>query len=156
MIKPALIKGSLLTAAFLSISLSPAALNANTAQYLPTEARWCMAQGCIDLEIPKTSEQFQKGLMQRPALGPWRGMWFRFLPAQAVGFWMHKCIVPLDLVFIRDGKVVEVKAQLPPCPRLPCPSYIPKEPVDGVIELQAGRAAALGIKAGSPAIPKLD
>ncbi len=83
-------------------------------------------------------------------------MWFRFLPAQAVGFWMHKCIVPLDLVFIRDGKVVEVKAQLPPCPRLPCPSYIPKEPVDGVIELQAGRAAALGIKAGSPAIPKLD
>ncbi|MCX5929737.1 MAG: DUF192 domain-containing protein, partial [Synechococcus sp. LacPavin_0920_WC12_MAG_50_7] len=121
MIKPALIKGSLLTAALLSISLSPAALNANTAQYLPTEARWCMAQGCIDLEIPKTVEQFQKGLMHRPAIGPWRGMWFRFLPAQAVGFWMHKCIAPLGLVFIRDGKVVEVKAQLPPCPRLPCP-----------------------------------
>ena len=31
-----------------------------------------------------------------------------------------------------------------------------QEPVDEVIELQAGRAAALGIKAGSPAIPKLD
>ena len=154
--KPALIKGSLLTAALLSIALSPAGLNANTAQYLPTEARWCMAQGCIELEIPKTVEQFQKGLMQRPDLGPWRGMWFRFSPAQAVGFWMHKCIVPLDLVFIRDGKVVEVKAKLPPCPRLPCPSYDSKELVDGVIELQDGRAAALGIKAGSPAIPKLD
>ncbi len=136
------------------ISAKP--INATQAQYLPTEARWCMAQGCIELEIPKTVEQFQKGLMQRPDLGPWRGMWFRFSPAQAVGFWMHKCIVPLDLVFIRDGKVVEVKAKLPPCPRLPCPSYDSKELVDGVIELQAGRAAALGIKAGSPAIPKLD
>jgi len=155
MIKPALIKGSLLTAALLSISLSPATLNANTAQYLPTEARWCMAQGCIDLEIPKTYDQYVQGLRNRPALGPWRGMWFRFASAKVVAFNMYEC-APLDLVFIRNGRVVEVKENLPPCLKLPCPQVIPIEPVDEVIELQAGRAAALGIKAGSPAIPKLD
>jgi uncharacterized protein len=155
MIKPALIKGSLLTAAFLSISLSPAALNANTPQFLPTEARWCIAQGCIDLEIPKTYDQYVQGLRNRPALGPWRGMWFRFASAKIVAFNMYEC-ESLDLVFIRNGKVVEVKENLPPCLKLPCPQVIPIEPVDEVIELQAGRAAALGIKAGSPAIPKLD
>ena len=155
MIKPALIKGSLLTAALLSISLSPAALNANTAQYLPTEARWCMAQGCIDLEIPKTYGQYVQGLRNRPALGPWRGMWFRFASAKVVAFNMYEC-ESLDLVFIRNGRVVEVKENLPPCLKLPCPQVIPIEPVDEVIELQAGRAAAIGIKAGSPAIPKLD
>jgi len=155
MIKPALIKGSLLTAALLSISLSPAALNANTPQYLPTEAQWCMAQGCIDLEIPKTYEQYVQGLRNRPALGPWRGMWFRFASAKVVAFNMYGC-ESLDLVFIRNGRVVEVKENLPPCLKLPCPQVIPIEPVDEVIELQAGRAAAIGIKAGSPAIPKLD
>lgn len=155
MIKPALIKGSLLTAALLSISLWPAALNANKAQYLPTEAQWCLAKGCIDLEIPKTYDQYIQGLRNRPALGPWRGMWFRFASAKLVAFNMYEC-ASLDLIFIRDGKVVEVKANLAPCLKLPCPQIIPIEPVDEVIELQAGRAAALGIKAGSPAIPKLD
>lgn len=155
MIKPALIKGSLITAALLSISLSPAALNANKAQYLPTEAQWCLAKGCIDLEIPKTYDQYIQGLRNRPALGPWRGMWFRFASAKLVAFNMYECS-SLDLIFIRDGKVVEVKANLAPCLKLPCPQIIPIEPVDEVIELQAGRAAALGIKAGSPAIPKLD
>ena len=127
--KPALIKGSLLTAALLSISLSPAALNANTAQYLPTEAQWCLAKGCIDIEIPKTYDQYVLGLSNRPALGPWRGMWFRFAEPRVVAFNMYKC-ASLDLIFIRDGKVVEVKANLPPCLKLPCAQIIPIEPVD--------------------------
>ena len=135
------------------ISAKP--INATPAQYLPTEARWCVSQGCIDLEIPKTYEQYVLGLSNRPALGPWRGMWFRFAEPRVVAFNMYKC-APLDLVFIRNGKVVEVKANQSPCLKLPCPQIIPVEPVDEVIELQAGRAAALGIKAGSPAIPKLD
>ena len=155
MIKPALIKGGFLTTALLSISLSPAALNANKAQYLPTEAQWCLAKGCIDLEIPKTYDQYIQGLRNRPALGPWRGMWFRFASAKLVAFNMYECS-SLDLIFIRDGKVVDVKANLPPCLKLPCAQIIPIEPVDEVIELEAGRAADLGIKAGSPAIPKLD
>jgi uncharacterized membrane protein (UPF0127 family) len=34
--------------------------------------------------------------------------------------------------------------------RLPCSSYGPNEPVDGVVELAAGQAEALGIRVGSP------
>jgi uncharacterized membrane protein (UPF0127 family) len=150
------IKHPFLSAALLPICLFGTAAYGAIPQYLPAEAQWCLNQGCIELEIPKTVEQFQKGLMQRPALGPWRGMWFRFEQAQRVGFWMHKCIVPLDLVFIRDGKIVEIKANLPPCLNLPCPNYFPIEPVTDVIELQAGRAEELGLKLGMPAIPIQD
>jgi uncharacterized membrane protein (UPF0127 family) len=138
----------------LLLSLAPLASVAAPAppQFLPVSAQWCLSGGCLDLEVPKTQEQYRRGLIQRPALGPWRGMWFRFSPAQSVGFWMHQCLVPLDLVFLRDGKVVEIKAQLPACPRLPCPSYKASEAVDGVVELQAGRAAELGLTVGSAAV----
>ena len=88
-------------------------LLALTPQYLPISAKWCLPQGCIGLEVPQTSAQFQQGLMQRPALDPWRGMWFRFEPARPVGFWMKNCLAPLDLVFTRDGQVVGIEAGVP-------------------------------------------
>jgi uncharacterized membrane protein (UPF0127 family) len=55
------------------------------------------------------------------------------------------------MLFIRDGMVVAIEAHAQPCMRLPCPSYGPNEPVDGVVELTAGQAEALGIAVGSPA-----
>jgi len=130
-------------------------LLAVTPQYLPITAKWCLPQGCIGLEVPQTSAQFQQGLMQRPALDPWRGMWFRFEPARPVGFWMKNCLAPLDLVFTKGGQVVGIEADVPPCTADPCPTYRSPGPVDGVIELRAGRAAALGLQPGSQAEPYL-
>ena len=136
----------------LSTALLPLLL-AVTPQHLPITAKWCLPQGCIGLEVPQTPQQYQTGLMQRPPLGPWRGMWFRFQPKQRVHFWMKDCIAPLDLVYVRDGRVQQIKANVPPCNAMPCPKYSSDSPVDGVIELQAGRAAELRLKPGSPAAP---
>ena len=136
----------------LSTALLPLLL-AVTPQHLPITAKWCLPQGCIGLEVPQTPQQYQTGLMQRLPLGPWRGMWFRFQPKQRVHFWMKDCIAPLDLVYVRDGRVQQIKANVPPCNAMPCPKYSSDAPVDGVIELQAGRAAELGLKPGSPAAP---
>ena len=66
---------------------------------------------------------------------------------------MKNCLAPLDLVFTRDGQVVGIEAGVPPCTADPCPSYRSPGPVDGVIELRAGRAKELGLKPGSPATP---
>ena len=136
----------------LSTALLPLLL-AVTPQHLPITAKWCLPQCCIGLEVPQTPQQYQTGLMQRPPLGPWRGMWFRFQPKQRVHFWMKDCIAPLDLIYVRDGRVQQIKANVPPCNAMPCPKYSSDAPVDGVIELQAGRAAELGLKPGSPAAP---
>jgi hypothetical protein len=89
--------------------------------------------------------------MGRPPLAPLRGMWFPFEPARPVKFWMHRTPAPLDMVFVREGRVIAVEANTSPCLRLPCPSYGPEAASDGVVELGAGQAAVLGISAGSPA-----
>lgn len=107
--------------------------------------------GCIQLEVPRSPRQMALGLMERPPLGPLRGMWFRFEPPTPVSFWMHRVPQPLDLIYLRQGRVIAIDAAVPPCPRLPCPSYGPAEPADGVVELQAHEAQRLGIVVGSPA-----
>ncbi|MCP9916975.1 DUF192 domain-containing protein [Cyanobium sp. ATX 6F1] len=131
-------------------------------QYLPIEAEWCLpplasATGvlapprCLQLEVPRAPRQYAWGLMQRPPLAPLRGMWFRFQPAQPVSFWMHRTPEPLDMLFVAGERVVAIEAAATPCPRLPCRSYGPEQKVDGVVELAAGQAAALGLTPGSPA-----
>jgi uncharacterized membrane protein (UPF0127 family) len=122
-------------------------------QYLPVEAQWCLdgeSPRCIALEVPATPRQFSMGLQQRPALPPLRGMWFVFIPPEVAAFWMHRTIAPLDLIFIANNRILAIEANVPICPNLPCPSYGPNTPVDGVVELGAGEAARLGLKVGSP------
>ncbi|MFN7229738.1 MAG: DUF192 domain-containing protein [Synechococcaceae cyanobacterium] len=124
-------------------------------QFLPLTGQWCLAGGgpCLELEVPEAEEQYFWGLQKRPRLPPLRGMWFRFSPPSQARFWMHLTPEPLDMVFVRGGRVVAIETALP-CPRLPCRSYGPFEPVDGVVELAAGEAARLGIRVGSEAQPR--
>ena len=123
-------------------------------QVLPIEARWCLTEAaparCIDLEVPKTPRQYSMGLQLRPALPPLRGMWFVFSPPSVASFWMHRTLAPLDLIFIANNRILAIEANVPTCANLPCPTYGPDEPVDGVVELGAGEAQRLGLKPGSP------
>ncbi|MEB3255117.1 MAG: DUF192 domain-containing protein [Synechococcaceae cyanobacterium] len=122
---------------------------------LPVTARWCLGEAatapCIGLEVPANEREFSWGLQLRPRLPELRGMWFRFEPAQVARFWMHRTPEPLDMVFVRNGRVIAIEAAIP-CMRLPCRSYGPDEPVDGVVELAAGETARLGIRVGEAAL----
>lgn len=120
-------------------------------QMLPITARWCLAtQRCIELEVADTPRRQALGLQLRPPLPPLRGMWFPYEPSAPARFWMHRTPEPLDMLFVSSGRVLAIEADVQPCPRLPCPSYGPAEPVEGVLELAAGEAARLGITAGTP------
>lgn len=120
-------------------------------QYLPANARWCLAaERCIALEVALQPDEQRRGMQGRPPLPPLRGMWFPFQPPQPASFWMHLTPAPLDLLFLRQGQVAAIQEAAPPCLKLPCPSYTTSGPVDGVIELAAGQAAALGIRPGTP------
>jgi len=130
-------------------------------QVLPIGAEWCLVSpapgvqkpnpACIQLELAATPQEQQWGLMGRPPLAPLRGMWFPFKPARPVKFWMHRTPAPLDMVFLHQGQVIAIEANAAPCMRLPCPSYGPEAPADGVVELAAGQAGALGITVGTRA-----
>ena len=147
----------------------PGALGAEPAappQHLPIEARWCPAGAikapggavaapatpahCVALEVPRTWHQYTLGLQLRPPLPAGRGMWFAYRPAQVARFWMHRTPEPLDMVFVRNARVIAIEPAAAPCMRLPCPSYGPDEPVDGVLELAAGQASQFGLRVGSP------
>ena len=121
---------------------------------LPVTARWCLgppaSSPCIGLEVPEGERQYAWGLQLRPRLPALRGMWFRFDPPVPARFWMHRTPEPLDMLFVREGRIVAIESASP-CPRLPCRSYGPEEPVDGVVELAAGEAARLGLVVGGPA-----
>ena len=117
-------------------------------QKLPISARIIIAGRTIELEVAKTQQQQAIGLMFRTALPDNRGMLFTFEPPQPTKFWMKNTLIPLDMVFLRNGKVEAIAASVPPCTQEPCPTYGPDTAIDQVIELRAGQVAALGLQVG--------
>ena len=118
-------------------------------QQLPLEAQWCVRDdNCVLLEVADEPQEQRLGLMQRPALPPLRGMWFPFKPARPLRFWMLNTIAPLDMVFVHQGVVIAIEAEVPICPALPCKGFGPMADADGVIELGAGEAKRLGLGLG--------
>lgn len=119
------------------------------AQSLPISAEVQIADQVIQLEVARTPEEQATGLMYRTSLPDDRGMLFSFEPPRAVQFWMQHTLIPLDMVFIRDGEVKAIVASAQPCTSSPCPVYGPRrEVVNQVIELRGGRAAELGLAVG--------
>ena len=95
------------------------------------------------VEVARTPEQQQTGMMHREALAPDRGMIFPYDPPQPASFWMRNTLIPLDIVFIRaDGTIARIEANAAPLSLEPIPAG---EPIALVLELAGGRAAELGI-----------
>ncbi|MFB2976616.1 DUF192 domain-containing protein [Microseira sp. BLCC-F43] len=117
-------------------------------QMLPISAQATIAGKTINLEVTRTPEQQALGLMYRTSLPDDRGMLFEFNPPHPVSFWMKNVKIPLDMIFLRQGVVRAIAANVPPCNAIPCPTYGPNTPIDQVIELRGGRASQLGLRVG--------
>ncbi|MBP9727145.1 MAG: DUF192 domain-containing protein [Gammaproteobacteria bacterium] len=104
----------------------------------------------IYLEIAKTNPEREHGLMERKFMPENHGMVFIFPEPSILRFWMRNTLIPLDMVFLNNNRVVEVFNDVPPCPKetSQCPSYGPKIETDEVIELNAGTAKKLAIQSG--------
>ena len=120
----------------------------NQGQKLPITATTTIGQEVIELEVAKTPEQQEIGLMFRTDLAKNRGMIFLFSPPRVTRFWMKNTLIPLDMIFLREGMIQSISASVPPCKRDPCPSYGPFVEIDQVVELASGRAKELGLKKG--------
>ncbi len=118
-------------------------------QQLPITAKTILGGEEIFLEVAETPAQQALGLMYRDALPDDRGMVFPMNRPRPVRFWMMNVPVALDMVFIYQGQIQYIAAEVPPCSADPCPTYGPdSQLIDHVIELRAGRAAELSLQVG--------
>ena len=100
----------------------------------------------FSVEIAKTEEARANGLMNRRFMPADRGMLFEFPVEEPVAFWMKDTYIPLDMIFVRhDGTVVALAANAEPLSQTAIPSGAP---ANGVIELNGGVAASIGLKPG--------
>lgn len=107
----------------------------------------------VTLEVASTEPEITRGLMYRTSLAPDAGMVFLFRPNREVNFWMYNTLIPLDMLFVKNGRIIKLLADVQPCPSKnpqDCPIYPGGHGVDvsEVIELAAGYAKQHGIKEG--------
>lgn len=101
----------------------------------------------FDVEVARTPQEQEKGLMFRKELPDNGGMLFPMDPPRTASFWMKDTLIPLDMIFIRtDGTIAFIGANTVPYSRVPVSAGIP---VAAVLELAGGRAAELGIAPGA-------
>jgi len=100
----------------------------------------------FQVEVARTEADRAQGLMFRRSMPADRGMLFDFGRVEPVSMWMQNTYIPLDMLFVRaDGTIARIAANTEPLSTRTIPSG---EPVLAVLELNAGTAARLGIKAG--------
>jgi uncharacterized membrane protein (UPF0127 family) len=98
----------------------------------------------VELAIDTASRM--RGLMFRTKMPADAGMLFGFERDDYQAFWMKNTILPLDMIFIRaDGTISSIATHTVPYSQQPVMS---REPIRAVLEINAGRSDALGIKAG--------
>ncbi|MBU0578356.1 DUF192 domain-containing protein [Patescibacteria group bacterium] len=105
----------------------------------------------LELEIVNTPQSITQGLSGRDELGA-DGMLFVFGQAKILQFWMKEMKFDLDLIWIKDMRVVEITRNVPApgrgVPAAQLPTYKPSQPVDMVLEVGVGQAQEWGLEVG--------
>ncbi len=100
----------------------------------------------FQVEVARNDADRAQGLMFRRSMPADRGMLFDFGRVEPVAMWMQNTYLSLDMLFIRpDGTIARIAANTEPLSTRTIPSG---EPILAVLELNAGTAARLGIRAG--------
>ncbi|MBI3261394.1 DUF192 domain-containing protein [Candidatus Berkelbacteria bacterium] len=98
----------------------------------------------FSVERADTAEERARGLMGRLTLGEKQGMLFIFDDSESRSFWNQDTLIPLDVIFIDQGRVVAVE-QLPKFDSAFGPITVsPETPAQYVLELNQGSGVRVG------------
>lgn len=103
-------------------------------------------QHTFKTKVLRSPREIQMGMMGKKFTGKFDAMLF-VMNVQNSSFWMKNCIVPLDVIFIRNGKINKIYHNCPPCLTDDCKTY--KGSGDLVIELPGGTCTSFNIKRGA-------
>lgn len=102
----------------------------------------------FSVTVANTDKEKEIGLSGQASLSQNEGMYFPFSTPSYYGFWMSNMNFPLDIIFIRDNKVVTVFRNLPPGKGDFLPVYKPNQPANAVLEINAGLSQKYNINPG--------
>lgn len=101
------------------------------------------------LEYAVTDREKQQGLSGRDPLPDNHGMIFVYRDKQQYPFWMIDMKFALDFIWIDDTKIVDITENVPaPLPGQQPETVSPKQPVNRILEVNAGTVERLGIQIG--------
>jgi uncharacterized membrane protein (UPF0127 family) len=107
----------------------------------------------IPVEVAKTDVQRRKGLSNQDGLPEGEGMFFEFAQKDIKPpFWMKDMRFAIDILWIDDNEIVQIDTNVQPPESGTADDslilYIPNQPIDYVLELNAGFTDAHNIKTG--------
>lgn len=106
----------------------------------------------IKIEIADTQEKRNKGLSERYSLASDEGMLFIYPTLGKHPFWMKGLKFPLDFIWIKDDRVIDIiRNATPPESGIKdedLPRYLPVTEINKVLEVNAGTVDRLGINIG--------
>ena len=99
----------------------------------------------LKVQVADDVDERAKGLMFVKSMAPNAGMLFVWSKPEPRSFWMRNTYIPLDLIYLNDGKVVSLIEKAKPFDETGLPSGVP---ADMVLEVNAGWVARHGVKVG--------
>lgn len=109
-------------------------------------------QTVINVEVADNDSSKRLGLGGRESLAADSGMLFIYSEEKVYKFWMKGMKIPLDFIFIRNGEVIDILKNIPPPTEgqdaAALPIYQPIEPIDMLLEVNAGFTDAQDIQVG--------
>lgn len=97
----------------------------------------------VKVLVDKKSQQI--GMQKRRFDSDFEGLLF-LMSGKKQCFWMKDCIIPLDIIMIKNNVIVNIHHDCPPCTDDDCPSYCGRGNI--VLELQGGTCEELNIQPG--------
>jgi len=98
-----------------------------------------------DVLIANKPKEWVLGLMFIRHLDKNAGL-LMVMPPAKVAVWMKNMLMPIDCIYMLNGKVVRVYKDLPVCRIKNCKKYYSINSVNAVLEVRAGTAEEYGIK----------
>ena len=106
----------------------------------------------IFVNFANTDEERQKGLSGRDNLAEKEGLLFVFDKDSNPGFWMKDMLIPIDIIWINDGKIIQIDKNVPPPPLgtslTDLAIYRASIGIDYVLEVNSGFSEKNGLKVG--------
>ena len=91
----------------------------------------------VTVELARSHVEKARGLSGRMDLKPGQGMLFVYDLPQPIGIWMKDMRFPLDIIWIREGKIVHIEKNAPPL-KSGSPEKVYTATADLVLEVPAG------------------